>query len=107
MSKFSKLAGRIGWGTIIQVGKAVVGLIVPKKKKRIMYGPYVGKENKMAKKWYTSKTYGAVATTILSGIFALLSPELQATLAQYVGQILVGVGVIFGILRKVTKQPLN
>jgi len=59
------------------------------------------------KKWYTSKTYGAVATTILSGIFMTLNPELQAAVSQYVGIAFTVVGVVFGILRKATKQPIE
>ena len=59
------------------------------------------------KKWYTSKTYGVVAATILGGIFTMLSPELQEIVKEYTGQIITVGGIIFGILRKMTKQPIE
>ena len=93
----------------------VIGLLLstPKSKpKSVVYGPTqkeLRRKHVMEpkKKWYTSKTYGAVATTILSGIFMTFNPELQAAVAQYVGIAFTVVGFVFGILRKVTKQPIE
>ena len=59
------------------------------------------------KKRWQSKTYRVVVVTVLGGVFTMLSPELQATLSKYVGEIMVAVGFIFGILREITKQPVR
>lgn len=59
------------------------------------------------KKRWQSKTYRVVAVTVLGGVFTMLSPGLQATLSQYVGEIITVIAFVFGILREVTKQPVG
>ena len=95
----------------------VVRLLLPKPKsmvhgptlKEINLKPKVTRRKRTmgTKKWYTSKTYGVVAATILGGIFTMLSPELQEIVKEYTGQIITVGGIIFGILRKMTKQPIE
>jgi len=94
----------------------VVRLLLPKPKsmvhgptlKEINLKPKVTRRKRtMAKKRWQSKTYRVVAVTILGGVFTMLSPELQAALSGYVGVIITAGGVIFGVLREVTKQPIE
>jgi hypothetical protein len=60
----------------------------------------------MAKKWYTSKTLWTAVVTGLVGIAtAVVGDNLVSS--QTAGYILVAVGVLNGILRKITSQPIG
>lgn len=45
MSKFSKIARRVGLGNIIQVAKTIIGIVIPKKKKGENFMAEVEKAN--------------------------------------------------------------
>jgi hypothetical protein len=59
-----------------------------------------------AKKWYTSKTlWTAVVTGVVGIATAVVGDNLVSS--QTAGYILVAVGVLNGILRKITSQPIG